>query len=208
MSFYGTRIFPLFMDLGMKSRTFSIYRRELLYGVSGTILEIGVGTGLNFRFYPQEITRIVTADPNPGMHKKAQKRATKHRLEVEHHQVSAETLPFADNTFDVVISTWTLCSIPDLPKALSEIRRVLKPGGNFRYVEHGLAPEADVSVRMWQHRCTPVQRVIADGCHLNRSISHIVEEAGFTHSWQRSGYAQGTPKMAGYMYQGVTSPNK
>jgi ubiquinone/menaquinone biosynthesis C-methylase UbiE len=148
MSFYGNYIFPFFMDLAMRGSLFREFRGEVLLGVRGETLEIGAGTGLNFEFYPPEVTRLVTVDPNEGMSAKAKKRGNNVAIDVEYVQLSAEKLPFPDESFDFVISTWTLCSIPQIETALAEVFRVLRKGGEFRYVEHGLAPEKHV--RKWQ----------------------------------------------------------
>lgn len=201
MSFYGNNIFPFFMDLVMRGSPFRELRGEVLMGVRGNVLEIGAGTGLNFAFYPPEVASLVTVDPNEGMSAKATKRGNNVAIDVEHVQLSAEKLPFADESFDFVISTYTLCSIPQIETALSEVFRVLRKGGEFRYVEHGLAPEKHV--RKWQHRLTPFQKVIADGCHLNRDIAGLVRGAGFNLTAGREFYAPKVPKTAGYFYLGA-----
>lgn len=189
----------------MRWEPFWSLRRALLRDLRGEILEIGAGTGLNFRHYPAAVTRLVTVDPNPGMSDKARRRAQRVPFPVEHIQVSAESLPLDSDQFDAVVATWTLCSIPDPETALREVRRVLRPGGTFHYIEHGLAPDADASVQKWQHRLTPVQKIIADGCHLNRNIEAIIRDSGFEIRTQRTFYLRGSPRTLGYFYEGIAT---
>jgi ubiquinone/menaquinone biosynthesis C-methylase UbiE len=197
---YSRYLFPCLMDFGMRFEPFTRYRRTVLKGLSGNGLEIGAGTGLNFRHYPVEVTRLDTVDPNPGMEWLSGRRASRASVRIERGTLSAETLPFDDASFDFAVSTWTLCSIPDVERALSEVFRVLKSGGEFRFVEHGLAP--DVSVQRWQHRLTPVQKVIADGCHLNRDMAALVAGAGFRLAEMQTFYLSKSPKAVGYFYLG------
>lgn len=197
---YSRFIFPFLMDLGMRGKPFAEYRKSVLAGVHGEVLEIGAGTGLNFEYYPDTVTRLVTVDPNPGMKRKARRRASKAGLHTEHHQITAETLPFDDAQFDAVISTWTLCSISDPLQALREIHRVLRQDGVFRFVEHGLAP--DPKVQTWQRRLNPVQAVIADGCQLHHDFPQLIHQSGFADCRYESFYVPGTPRFAGYFYLG------
>lgn len=146
----------------------------MLADVTGEVLEIGFGTGLNLAYYPCSIHKITTIDVNPGMNALANKRISDSDIIVEQLLLSSENLPMPDNTFDSVVSTWTLCSIANVQQALQEVYRVLKPGGRFFFVEHGLSDKP--SVQVWQHRLTPIQKVVADGCHLNRDIQKLVEQ--------------------------------
>lgn len=198
---YKTHIFPFFMDLGMRGRPFTRYRREVLRSVQGDVLEIGAGTGLNFPHYPENVEEVHTVEPNPGMGSRAGKRAGRAGIRLHQHVLSAEILPFPDARFDAVVSTWTLCSIPDVQRALAEVFRVLRPGGKFTYVEHGLAP--DENVQRWQHRLNPLQNVIADGCNLNRDMHTLIEQAGLVHLHKDAHYVQNAPKTVGYFYIGV-----
>ena len=200
MGFYSQKIFPYLLDWSLSDPTFSKYRQEVLAEVEGDVLEIGFGTGLNLSYYPDEIHKIITVDNNPGVHQLAQKRIEKSNVRVDHRILSGENLPMADNTFDSVVSTWTLCSIKKVEQAVKEIHRVLKPGGKFFFIEHGLSNEP--SIQAWQNRFNPVQKIIADGCHLNRNIRSIVEEK-FDRVDVKEFYADKTPKFMGYMYQGV-----
>lgn len=200
MGFYSQKIFPYLLDWSLSDSTFNQYRQEVLAEVEGEVLEIGFGTGLNLSFYPDEINNIITVDNNPGVHKLAQKRIEKSTVTVDHRILSGENLPMADSKFDSVVSTWTLCSIEKVEQAVKEIHRVLKPGGKFFFIEHGLSNEP--SVQTWQNRLNLIQNVIADGCNLNRNIRSIVEQQ-FSRVDLEEFYADKTPKFMGYMYQGV-----
>ncbi len=200
MGFYSQKIFPYLLDWSLSDSTFNKYRQEVLAAVEGEVLEIGFGTGLNLSFYPDEINKIITIDNNPGVNKLAHKRIEKSSITVDHRILSGENLPMADNIFDSVVSTWTLCSIEKVEQAVEEIHRVLKPGGKFFFIEHGLSNEP--SIQTWQNRLNPIQNVIADGCNLNRNIRSIVEQQ-FTQINVEEFYADKTPKFMGYMYKGV-----
>jgi ubiquinone/menaquinone biosynthesis C-methylase UbiE len=202
MGFYTERILPYLMDRSLSSPTLAPYRQALLSDVQGRILEIGFGTGLNLPYYPPEIRRIATVDANPGIHKLAQTRIQASPITVDHHILSGERLPMAENSFDSVVSTFTLCSIADVEQALQEIHRVLKPGGRFFFVEHGLSNEPRVQV--WQNRLTPLQKIIAGGCHLNRNIQQIVGRQ-FSTVTLEAAYAENLPKITAYLYQGVAT---
>lgn len=200
MGFYSQNIFPYLLDWSLSSPLFANYRQEVLAQVKGEVLEIGFGTGLNLSYYPEEIHKIITVDNNPGVHKLAQKRIEKSRITVDNRILSGENLPMADNTFDSVVSTWTLCSIEKVEQAVKEIYRVLKPGGKLFFIEHGLSNETNIQT--WQNRLTPIQKIIGDGCHLNRNIRSLVEQQ-FQQVNLEEFYLEKTPKVAGYMYKGV-----
>lgn len=199
MGFYSQTIFPYLLDWAMSDAIFTRYRQELLAAATGDVLEIGFGTGLNLSYYPDHIHQLVAIDANPGMNALARKRLKASPLTVDHRVLNGERLPMADHTFDTVVSTWTLCSIANLEQALREINRVLKPGGQFLFIEHGLSPEPNVQT--WQNRLTPIQKVIADGCHLNRNIREVVK-AQFDEVTVDEFYAENTPKFVGYLYRG------
>ena len=151
----------------------------------------------------EQVRKVTTVDPNPGMNKKAQKRVNESPIAVEHHMLGGEEIPIEDQTFDAVVSTWTLCSIPNIEQALKEVRRVLKPEGRFYFIEHGLCDNP--KLQKWQHRLTPIQRVIGDGCHLNRDMKALVEEQGFAILEIEQFYAEKVPKIGAYMYQGIAA---
>ena len=199
MGFYSQKLFPYLMDWSMSGSGLAQYRRSTLAEVEGEVLEIGFGTGLNLPYYPDRIQKIVTIDPNSGVHKLAQQRIESSGIAVEHLMLKSEALPMADNSFDSVVSTFTLCSIANVEQALREIHRVLKPGGKFFFVEHGRSRES--SVQVWQDRLTPLQKIIADGCHLNRNIRQLVEQQ-FGAVTVDEFYGENLPKFVGYLYQG------
>ncbi len=200
MNLYSRILFPRLMDLAMSGENLGQYRRSLLRNVSGEILEIGLGTGLNLAHYPDSVQRLTSVDVNPGMESIAQRRAQTAGITIVSHVLSGEQLPMADQTFDSVVSTWTLCSIPDVAQAIREIHRVLKPGGQFFFIEHGLS---DIpSVQVWQHRLTPIQRIIGDGCHLDRAIAQLVSQTFPQVELERFAVPS-LPAVGGYFYQGV-----
>lgn len=200
MGVYNERILPYLIDLSMADGILGDYRREALAQVTGDVLEIGFGTGLNLPYYPPSIDQITTVDPSPGVHRLAQKRIAAASIAVDHHMISGEALPMADQSFDSVVSTFTLCTVPNIDQALGEIYRVLKPGGRFFFVEHGLSDEP--AVQIWQNRLTPLQRRIAGGCHLNRSMGELIARQ-FDQVELKSAYAKRVPKFAGYFYRGT-----
>jgi ubiquinone/menaquinone biosynthesis C-methylase UbiE len=189
------------MNLLMSRPAFSEQRVAVLKDVSGDILEIGFGTGLNLPHYPASVSRLVTIEPNPGMVRYAARQIADSAIDVEQHESSGESLPLADASFDTVVSTWTLCSIPDVEQALREVRRVLKPGGRFLFLEHGLSP--DPAVARWQQRLNPLQQRLGDGCHLNRNMRELVADTGFSQLSCSNFYFENTPKFVGYMYRGM-----
>ncbi|MDP2228678.1 MAG: class I SAM-dependent methyltransferase [Moraxellaceae bacterium] len=201
MSLYSRHVFPHLLEWIMTQPSFLAARAELLATVEGDALEIGFGTGINLEYYPDTVDNLTTVDVNPGVQKLARKRLAQSRLPVKFALISGESLPMADNSYDAVISTWTLCSIPDVKSALREIRRVLKPEGRFYFVEHGLHP--DPAIQKWQHRLTPVQKVIADGCHLDRDTLKLIAEAGMSLDNYRQFEAEGLPKVGAFMTLGV-----
>jgi len=202
MGFYSQRILPYLLDWSMSDPAIAQYRKEVLANVTGEVLEIGFGTGLNLSYYPESIHKLVAIDANPGVRKIAQKRIQTSNITVNCRVLNGENLPMADNTFDSVVSTWTLCSIAKVEQALQEIYRVLKPGGKFFFIEHGLSP--DPQVQTWQNRLTPIQKAIADGCHLNRNIRQLIEKQ-FDTVTLKEFYAEKTPKFVGYLSQGVAT---
>lgn len=201
MGIYSRYIFPHVMDRVMSSRQMSRVRKAVLADVTGDVFEMGVGTGLNLLHYPKHVTRLTTADPNAGMCAFARTRSDEAGIDVTHYTVSGECLPVEDASFDCVVCTWTLCSIPDAARALREIHRILRPNGRFHFVEHGTAD--DESVRRWQHRLTPINRIFADGCHLNRDMRALIQSQRFEFEAIENYYLRKVPRFAGYLYQGV-----
>ncbi len=200
MGFYSNLVIPYCIDFAMSGSTLESYRQNLLENVSGEILEIGFGTGLNLPHYPENVDKITTIDPNPGMKRLARSRIAQSQITVDYKVLNGESLPMPDASFDSVVCTWTLCSIPLVNQAISEVHRLLKPGGYFFFIEHGLSP--DVQIQVWQNRLTPVQKILADGCHLNRKISDLIAQQ-FNNVNIEQFYAPKLPKVIGYMYQGT-----
>ncbi len=189
----------------MSSRAMTSYRQQLLQDVHGDVLEIGFGTGLNLPHYPtgpMGVSKLTAVEPNGGMGPIAQKRIAQSPIPVTAQQLSGENLPMPEASFDSVVCTWTLCSIPNAPQALAEAYRVLKVGGKFFFIEHGLSDEPNVQT--WQNRLTPVQQIIGDGCHLNRKMDELVK-AVFDEVEVEMFYAPDLPKAMGYFYQGVAT---
>ena len=200
MGFYAQVIFPHLCDFLLDNPFVAKYRRELLANANGNILEIGFGTGLNLPYYPEPIRKITVVDPNPGMCRRAQKRIAQAGIEVDQRIVSGERLPFGDDTFDSVVSTFTLCSIENVNQALDEVYRVLKPGGHFLFLEHGLSPEA--TVQRWQRRLNWLEMRLGDGCRLDRNIKELVAARPFASVRIEEFYMEKNPKTHGYMYRG------
>lgn len=201
MGLYASHIFPRLMDHVMRGEEFQRLRRELLKQVSGEVLEIGIGTGLNLAHYGSNISRVQAVDPAPMLPARvAERRAVVH-FPVEITQHSAEQLPHKDQTFDYVVSTWTLCTIPDPVLALQEVKRVLKPGGRFLFLEHGRSD--DHTIATWQDRLNPIQNVIGCGCNLNRQIDRLITQSGLMLTQLDRFSMQGVPRLVGEMYQGA-----
>lgn len=199
MSFWSEWVFPRLCHAALSSGRFERYRRELLATATGRVLELGSGTGLNLPHYPGRVVRVDGVDPNPGMHGLARRRAAEVPQEVELHETRAEELPFDDATFDTAVSTWTLCSVDDVDRVLAEVHRVLKPGGRLLFVEHGRAPEEGVA--RWQRRLTPLQRRVADGCHLDRDFGARLLASPLEPIREERFYDAETPKLAGFLYR-------
>lgn len=201
MRFWGEWVCPRLLNAMMgDDEEVKALRTRALADTTGRVLELGFGTGLNLGHYPSDVKRIVAVDPNPGMAELARKRMASAGIEVEHHQITAERLPFDSASFDSVVCTLTLCSIPDVAASLVEVRRVLKPGGQFLFCEHGLHPEPGIS--KWQNRLNPVWKKVFDGCHINRDISRLVQDSGLVLGPVDHPVLKAMPKFAGYFYLG------
>ncbi|AFZ49540.1 class I SAM-dependent methyltransferase [Dactylococcopsis salina] len=202
MKIYSQYIFPRLLDWTMASSTMSKYRKQLLQEVTGEVLEIGFGTGLNLAYYPETITHLTTVDVNAGMNQLAKKRIKEASFPVSCNVLNGDTLPFADQCFDSVVSTWTLCSITNIDQALKQVYRVLKPEGKFFFIEHGLSDNPQVQV--WQNRLTPLQKMIGDGCHLNRNMEALISRY-FPQIQLEKFKLETEPEIIGYLYQGVAT---
>ncbi|HHT9107071.1 MAG TPA: class I SAM-dependent methyltransferase [Candidatus Wunengus sp. YC63] len=205
MGLYAKYIFPHILEYVMSGSILVDCRKDALSEVKGEILEIGFGTGMNLPYYPEHVHRITGVDVNIHIHSKAEKRLKSSPITVDYHTVSAELLPFPNQTFDAVVSTFTLCSINDIHRALSEIARVLKLNGRFFFAEHGLSP--DYRVQKWQNRLNPINKALSCGCNLNRNIKELVESCDLKILKLDQFYLEKTPKIFGYMYKGIATIN-
>jgi ubiquinone/menaquinone biosynthesis C-methylase UbiE len=203
MGFYRRVIFPRLCDWALDQPLVDRYRKELLAEAGGQILEIGFGTGLNLPHYPAGVRRITTVEPNAGMDRRARRRAEETGIEVDQRQLCGESLPFDDGTFDRVVCTFTLCSVADPGRVLGEAYRVLKPGGRFLFLEHGLSPEPGVC--RWQRRLNRLQMLLADGCHLDRNVRELVAAVSFRSAEVKEFYADKMPRTHGYLYRGAAT---
>lgn len=203
MGLYRDRILPYMIHASMRQETFAPYRRRLTAAAEGRVLEVGVGSGLNVSLYSARVTQIVGLDPSTKLLSMARDARSGSTKDIELIEGSAEAIPLEDHTIDTVVTSWTLCTIPDVRRALEEMRRVLKPSGGLLFVEHGRA--LDEKVVRWQDRLTPVWRRIGGGCHLNRPIGDLIETSGFTMERLSTSYMTG-PRPMTFMYEGLARP--
>jgi ubiquinone/menaquinone biosynthesis C-methylase UbiE len=195
MGLYTEHVVPRIVNVACGMKTVQPLRRRVCAGLAGDVLEIGFGSGHNVPFYPAAVTQVDAVEPSDVGWKLAGKRLEATRVPVQRSGLDGQSLPFADASHDAALSTWTLCTIPDVAAALREVRRVLKPGGTLHFVEHGLAP--DEPVRRWQRRLEPVQKRLFGGCHLTRPVVDLLTSAGFTITELDVFYEDGAPKPLG-----------
>jgi ubiquinone/menaquinone biosynthesis C-methylase UbiE len=203
MGFYQDQVVPLLINFAMRRRDFAAYRGRVVPAAEGRVLEIGIGSGLNLPFYGRTVERLVGLDPSPKLLSMLGENLRGDTPSLQLIEGSAEAIPLENNSVDTVVTTWTLCSIPDAPRALREMHRVLRPTGRLLFVEHGLAPEPNV--RWWQDHLTPAWKRVGGGCHLNRAIQSLIEAAGFQFDRFQTGYMRG-PKPLTFMYEGAGRP--
>ena len=201
MGFYGEHILPRVINSLCDMKVAREQRARVCDGLAGEVVEIGFGSGLNAPFYPRAVTGVAAVEPADVAWKLAAQRVRAAGVPVERAGLDGQSLPFEDDRFDAALSTWTMCTIPDLQAALAELRRVLKPDGELHFVEHGLAP--DENVQRWQHRLNPVQNRLFGGCHLDRPIVESIRAAGFEVRDVDRFYEQGSPKVLGAHALGV-----
>jgi len=202
MSFYDKHILPRFINCACGTKPINYQRRKVVPQASGQILEIGIGTGLNLQHYdPQKVEKVIGLDPSVESWELARKNNPDIKFPLEFVGLPSEEIPLDDNSIDTVLVTFSLCTIPDPVTALEGMRRVLKPGGQLIFAEHGRAPDANV--RKWQDRINPYWQVIAGGCQLNRDIPSLLTEGGFKVTQMDSMYLPSTPKFAGFNYWGT-----
>ncbi len=204
MGVYADHVFPYLMDWTIGTSRFREQREQALAQAWGSVLEIGFGTGLNLAHYPKRVTSLIVLDPATLRPKKVAQRIASASVPVEVVHLNAERLPFEDGRFDCVVSTWTLCTIPHAVAALREVRRVLKPGGTYLFLEHGRSDDARTA--MWQDRFNPIQQVIGCGCNLNRPIDALIRQAGLQVARLDRYRMPGVPRIVGEMYRGGARP--
>jgi len=205
MGFYAKYIFPHILDWSVGAPEFGEYRRRALEPARGETLEIGFGTGLNLPYYPEAVTNLTAIDSENMLEDRVAKRIASCPLPVTRMRLDAQgRLPFEDHSFDTVVTTLTLCSIPDTAPALAEIRRVLKLGGRFVFFEHGRSDDPRVARR--QDRFNPIQKIIGAGCNMNRKIDDLIENAGFEITALDRFLLPNAPRILAEMYRGLAKP--
>lgn len=201
MAIYNEQVLPRIINVACGTKVTKPLRQRVCEGLHGQVVEVGFGSGLNVPFYPRAVTSVAAIEPADVGWKLARTRVAASSVPVQRHGLDGQSLPLADDSYDVALTTWTLCTIPDVAAALRELRRVLKPGGSLHFVEHGLAP--DEHVRRWQYRLEPIQKRLFGGCHLTRPIVDLLKDAGFTITELDVFYEQGAPKPMGADSLGV-----
>ncbi len=202
MGIYREQLVPRLVDRMCGSEGFDRWRARAVEGLSGRVVEVGFGSGLNVPHYPHEVEVVLAVEPATVARRLAEQRVRAAPVRVEHVGLDGQEIPLDDASCDAALLTFTLCTVPDPGRALGEVWRVLRPGGAIHFLEHGLSPEAGV-VR-WQHRLEPVQRRLADGCHLTRDPSTLVEAAGFSMQRNEQRYVRG-PKPWCWLTVGVAT---
>jgi ubiquinone/menaquinone biosynthesis C-methylase UbiE len=200
MAIWRDHVLPRIVDKACARRDFAEPRRRTLAELSGDVVEIGFGSGHNLAYYPAEVDRVLAVEPSTVARRRAGPRTDASAVTVEFIGLDGQALPLPDDCADAAVTTFTLCTIPDVPGALGELSRVLRPGGRLHFLEHGLSP--DPKVAAWQHRLTPIQRRVCGGCHFDRPIAQLIAGAGFRIVTLENYYLAG-PKTPSYLYQGV-----
>jgi ubiquinone/menaquinone biosynthesis C-methylase UbiE len=203
MGFYQEQVLPWLIHLSMRQRRLAPYRDRVVSNATGRVLEVGIGSGLNLPFYGNAVAEIIGLEPSPKLVEMANNAARQTPIPLRLIEGTAEAIPIEDHSVDAVMTTWTMCSIPEIQSALKEMRRVLRPDGRLFFVEHGRAPEP--GVHWWQDRLTPAGKHLSGGCHLNRAIDELIENAGFRIERLDKGYMRG-PKPMTFMYEGSARP--
>lgn len=202
MGFYEDRVLPRLVDLALRGRAFERVRARVTSDLEGEVLEVGFGSGRNVPHYPDAVRRVRAVEPAATGWKLAVNRIAARDLPVESIGLDGQELALQDSSVDHVLTTWTLCTIPDVDRALREVLRVLRPGGSLHFAEHGRSP--DPKVARWQDRLTPIQRRVAGGCHLNRPIDELIATSGLELT-SLDNYSLPGPSAFGYMYEGTAT---
>jgi len=205
MSFYRNRVYPHIVTMLGNPKPVQRIRQQLLPLAQGTVLEVGVGPGVNFPYYDAgKISKVYALEPNPGMVARASNQHRRTELNVEFLDLPGERVPLPDSSVDTVVSTFTLCTIPGVSDAIRGIARVMRPGGQFLFFEHGLSP--DIRVRRWQERTEPLFQWAFEGCHVTRDIPALIKDGGFAIERMETGYLASFPKSGSYYFWGVARP--
>jgi ubiquinone/menaquinone biosynthesis C-methylase UbiE len=202
MGWYVDRVVPRVVDVALRGKELDRIRARVCAALDGEVLEVGFGSGLNVPHYPPAVRRVRAVDPATAGRRLAAGRVAASRVPVEYVGLDGEQLPLEDGSVDHVLTTWTLCTIPHVDRALEEVRRVLRPGGSLHFVEHGLAPQPGVA--KWQHRLTPIQKRVLGGCHLDRPIDGLIEGAGLRLTALDTYFARG-PKAFTHLFEGTAT---
>jgi len=205
---YAKHVLPRLLEAAMHEPRLGRHRAPVVGSARGRVLEIGFGTGANLPYYPVDVRRIKIVEPDVALSERARRHIAMSGRDVISHPLSAERLPFDSDSFDTVVSTFTLCSIAEVDQALTEIRRVLRPTGRFVFLEHGRSPEPRIAT--WQHRLTPLQKRIGGGCHLDRPIRTLISQAGFAIAPEliAERYVERVPRIFGWFTSGTATPMK
>ena len=201
MGIYADKVLPRLVNAACRGKATLPLRARVCAGLHGQVVEIGFGSGLNVAHYPAAVTRVHAVEPSETAWALAAERVATARISVDRTGLDGQALPLPDDSCDTALSTWTLCTIPDVAVALRELRRVLKPGGTLHFVEHGLAPDA--KVQRWQRRLEPLQKRFVGGCHLTREIADLLTDAGFVLAEVDVFYQDSAPKTLGADTLGV-----
>jgi ubiquinone/menaquinone biosynthesis C-methylase UbiE len=202
VSFYADRVLPRLTDRLLRGEPIERLRHQAAAGLVGEVLEVGFGSGRNVPHYPPSVTRVRAVDPATTGRELAAERVAQSPVPIEYVGLDGEDLPLPDASVDHVLTTWTLCTIPDVSRALGEVQRVLRPGGQLHFVEHGRAP--DPAVVRWQERLNPLQRRVFGGCNLDRRIDELIRRAGLDITRLENGYLK-RPKAFAYVYSGIAT---
>jgi ubiquinone/menaquinone biosynthesis C-methylase UbiE len=203
MAMWRDHVVPRIVDKACARPEFAGPRRQALAGLRGEVVEIGFGSGHNLAHYPPGVDRVVAVEPSMVARRLAERRVAASPITVEYVELDRQAIDLPENSADAAVSTFTLCTIPDVTRALGELARVLRPGGRMHFLEHGLSP--DPKVAAWQHRLTPLQKRLVGGCHFDRPIAELITSAGFRLIELENSYLPG-PKTPSYIYRGVAEP--
>jgi ubiquinone/menaquinone biosynthesis C-methylase UbiE len=205
--FYRDHVYPFLVSHLANPEPIDEIRRRVVPQAQGDVLEIGVGPGVNFSLYdPARVDRVYALEPNPGMRRRAEAQRRRTPLKIEFLDLPAEQIPLPEGSVDTVVSTFSLCTIPGVLEAIRGIRRTLKPGGNFVFLEHGWSPDA--RVQRWQGRLEPLFGWLFEGCHLTRDIPSLISQSGFTIVQMETGYLAPFPKSSSYCSWGIAAPSE